>query len=162
MCGLPVRLVKPARLAAERALGSRLYRSLMNTSTRRNFIAGTAALGTALVASAAASSSAPTPKLAHHVFFWLKNPNSKEDLAKLIAGVRTLGQIETVRGLHVGVPASTEKRPVVDSSYHVAELLFFDSVEGQNTYQSHPLHTKFVADCSSLWERVVVYDSLAV
>jgi hypothetical protein len=41
---------------------------------------------------------APPAKLAHHVFFWLKNPESKEDLANLIAGIRTLGQIETVSG----------------------------------------------------------------
>jgi len=103
-----------------------------------------------------------SPKLVHHVFFWLKNPDSKEDLAKLIAGVRTLAQIETVRGIHVGVPASTEKRPVVESSYSASELLFFDDVEGQNVYQTHPLHQKFVADCSHLWNRVTVFDSIDV
>lgn len=108
------------------------------------------------------SSSAPLPKLTHHVFFWLKNPDSKEDLAKLIAGVKSLGQIETVRAIQVGVPASTEKRAVVDSSYSVSELLMFDDVEGQNVYQAHPLHQKFVAECSHLWEKVVVYDSVAV
>lgn len=103
-----------------------------------------------------------TPKLVHHVFFWLKNPNSKEDLAALLAGIRTLAQIETVRGIHVGVPASTEKRAVVDASYSASELLFFDDVEGQNSYQSHPLHQKFVSDCSHLWEKVTVFDSIAV
>ncbi len=56
-------------------------------------------------------------KLVHHVFFWLKNPDSKEDLARLLAGLRTLEKIETVRGAHFGVPASTEKREVVDNSY---------------------------------------------
>lgn len=101
------------------------------------------------------------PKLTHHVFFWLKNPNSKEDLAKLLAGIRTLAAIPTVRGLQVGVPASTEKRAVVESSYHASELLFFDDVEGQNVYQVHPIHKKFVEDCSHLWEKVVVFDSLA-
>jgi hypothetical protein len=29
---------------------------------------------------------------------------------------------------------------------------------GQRAYQEHPIHQKFVADCSHLWERVVVYD----
>ena len=103
-----------------------------------------------------------SPKLVHHVFFWLKNPDSKEDLAKLIAGIRALAQIETVRGNHVGVPASTEKRAVVESSYSASELLFFDDVEGQNVYQTHPLHQKFVADCSHLWNRVTVFDSIDV
>ena len=101
------------------------------------------------------------PKLVHHVFFWLKNPDSKEDLAALLAGVRTLAQIETVRALHVGVPASTEKRAVVESSYSASELLLFDSVEDQDIYQVHPLHQKFIADCSHLWSRVTVFDSIA-
>jgi len=102
------------------------------------------------------------PKLAHHVFFWLKNPDSKEDLEKLLAGIRTLGKIETVRAMHVGVPASTEKRDVVETSYSASELLMFDDVEGQNAYQVHPIHQKFVKDCSHLWSKVVVYDSVAV
>lgn len=102
------------------------------------------------------------PKLAHHVFFWLKNPDSKEDLEKLLAGIRTLAKIETVRAMHVGVPASTEKRDVVETSYSASELLMFDDVEGQNAYQVHPIHQKFVQDCSSLWSKVVVYDSVAV
>ena len=131
--------------------------------TRRTFIASTVALGAATALSAASMSSQPAlPKLSHHVFFWLKNPNSKEDLAKLIAGVKSLGQIETVRAIQVAVPASTEKRAVVDSSYSVSELLMFDDVEGQNAYQLHPLHQKFVEECTHLWEKVVVFDSLAV
>lgn len=100
--------------------------------------------------------------LAHHVFFWLKNPNSKEDRDKLIAGLKTLEKIETVRSLRIGVPASTEKRDVVDNTYSVSELMLFDDVEGQNAYQVHPIHKKFVEDCSHLWERVVVYDAIDV
>jgi hypothetical protein len=101
------------------------------------------------------------PKLVHHVFFWLKNPGSQADLAKLLAGIRGLAQIETVRGIHVGVPASTEKRDVVENSYSASELLYFDSVEGQDAYQVHPLHQKFVAECSPLWSKVVVFDSIS-
>jgi hypothetical protein len=96
----------------------------------------------------------------HHVFFWLKNPASKEDLAKLLQGLRTLKGIETVRDIRIGVPASTEKRDVVDNSYSASELLFFDDLAGQKTYQDHPIHQKFIADCSHLWERVVVYDTV--
>lgn len=134
----------------------------MNNPTRRTFLATAATLGTAAALSAALPAAASTPKLVHHVFFWLKRPDSKEDQAQLIAGIRTLGAIETVRGIHVGVPASTEKRDVVESSYSVSELLTFDDVEGQNVYQQHPIHQKFVADCAHLWERVRVFDSMAV
>ena len=103
----------------------------------------------------------PTPKLVHHVFFWLKNPASPADLAQLLAGIRGLAQIETVRSIHVGVPASTEKRDVVENSYSASELLTFDDVAGQDAYQVHPLHQKFVADCSHLWSKVAVDDSIS-
>jgi hypothetical protein len=89
------------------------------TTSRRTFIAAAARRG---------GFTMPEPQLrdlaqtrAHHVFFWLKNPDSKEDLAKLLAGLRTLAKIETVRGTHFGVPASTEKRDVVDNSYSASE-----------------------------------------
>jgi hypothetical protein len=97
-------------------------------------------------------------QLVHHVFFWLKNPDSIADRDALIGGVRGLAAIPTVRSLHVGVPAPVEPRPVVDGSYSVSELLFFDNVEDQNTYQVHPLHQAFIATFSPLWSKVVVYD----
>jgi hypothetical protein len=129
----------------------------MSTS-RRTFIAATAAIAATQAGAAAVTN---YPKLVHHVFFWLKNPSSKEDLARLLAGLRTLTKIESVRGAHFGVPASTEKRDVVDNSFSASEILFFDDTAGQKTYQDHPVHKKFVADCSHLWEKVVVYDAIA-
>lgn len=103
--------------------------------------------------------STPAP-LVHHVFFWLKNPGSPQDLAQLLAGIRGLAAIETVRGIHVGVPASTEKREVVDNSYSASEILYFDDAAGQKVYQDHPLHKKFIAECAHLWSKVVVYDAV--
>jgi hypothetical protein len=134
----------------------------MSTS-RRTFIAAAASIAAAQTATSAGESPAVNniPKLVHHVFFWLKNPQSKEDLARLLAGLRTLAKIETVRAVHFGVPASTEKRDVVDNSYSASEILFFDDTAGQKIYQDHPIHKKFVEDCSHLWERVVVYDAVS-
>ena len=136
------------------------------TITRREFLTASAISGAALASSGALATSTtannPMPKLLHHVFFWLKNPESKEDLAKLIAGVKSLAAIETVRSIHVGVPASTEQREVIDNSYHVSELLGFDDVAGQDAYQVHPLHQKFIDEHQHLWSKVVVYDALAV
>jgi hypothetical protein len=130
----------------------------MSTS-RRTFIAAAA---TAAATNAGASPAVNNyPKLVHHVFFWLKNPESKDDLAQLLAGLRTLARIETVRGAHFGIPASTEKRDVVDNSFSASEILFFDDVAGQKAYQDHAIHKKFVADCAHLWERVVVYDAVS-
>ena len=94
----------------------------------------------------------------HHVFFWLKDPSAAENRKKLMEGLSTLEDIKTVRKLLIGIPAATENRTVVDSSYHVSELLIFDDLEGQKTYQDDPIHKKFVENCSALWEKVVVYD----
>jgi hypothetical protein len=128
------------------------------STTRRTFLAAAA---TVAVANAGAATVTSThPKLVHHVFFWLKNPGSKDDLAKLLAGLRTLTKIESVRSAHFGVPASTEKRDVVDNSFSVSEILYFDDLAGQKIYQDHPIHQQFVADCSGLWSKVVVYDAI--
>ena len=112
-----------------------------------------------LAANALSSFSSPEEKgVIHHVFFWLKNPNSKEDLDKLLAGLQTLRKIRQIKKLYVGVPAATEKRDVVDNSYSASELMFFDNLADQKSYQDDPIHQKFIADCSHLWEKVVVYD----
>jgi hypothetical protein len=135
----------------------------MTSHSRRDVITAAAALaatGVTVQAAtpAAAASKATIPPVVHHVFFWLKNPKSKDDLQRLLTGLRTLGGIETVRAIHIGVPAETEQRGVVDGSYSASEILFFDDVAGQNAYQVHPIHKQFVKDCEHLWERVVVYD----
>lgn len=133
----------------------------MNKSNRRKFI-GTAAI----LAAGTAATAVPLPHMeqkypiVHHVFFWLKNPDSKEDRDKLVAGVKTLAKIETIRELRVGVVASTEKRDVVDNSWAVSELMFFSDLAGQATYQTHPIHLEFIKNCGHLWEKVIVYDAV--
>ena len=128
----------------------------MKKSNRRNFL--TAAIGTGTVSLAM---TAPEKKqLVHHVFFWLKNPGSVTDRDKLVEGVKTLSKIETIRKLHVGTLASTEKRDVVDTSWDVSELMFFDDTAGQKVYQDHPIHQEFIKNYSHLWSKVVVYDAM--
>lgn len=132
------------------------------SSTRRKFIGTVAAVAAGTAASAAMPLTSMENKypITHHVLFWLKNPDSKEDRDKLIAGLKKLTKIETVRELKVGVPASTEKREVVDNSWSVSELMFFSDLEGQATYQDHPLHLEFIKNCSPLWAKVLVYDAV--
>ena len=134
----------------------------MKKQNRRTFVASAVALSASAAASAMPMETKDKKQLVHHVFFWLKNPDSKEDLAKLLEGLQTLRKIETIRQMHIGVPASTEKRPVVDSSYHASELMFFDDLAGQKVYQDHAIHQKFIADCSKNKKKVIVYDSLDV
>lgn len=132
-------------------------------SNRRKFL-GTAAALAAGTAATAMPLNAQPPKypVVHHVFFWLKNPDSKEDRAKLIAGVKSLSKIPTVKELRVGVVASTEKRDVVDNSWAVSELMFFADLAGQEAYQVHPIHQEFIKNCSPLWDKVIVYDAVEV
>jgi hypothetical protein len=133
----------------------------MSTLNRRKFIGTTAILATATAATAIPTTPMKTKyPVVHHVFFWLKNPGSIADRDQLAAGVKTLSKIETVKELHVGIVASTEKRDVVDNSWAVSELMFFSDLAGQATYQTHPLHLEFIKTCSHLWEKVVVYDAI--
>ena len=134
----------------------------MEKQTRRTFVASAAALGVSTAASALPVMKEKKKQVVHHVFFWLKNRDSKEDLTKLLEGLKTLEKIESIKKMHIGVPASTEQRPVVDYSYSASELMFFDDVAGQEAYQVHPIHKKFVEQCSHLWEKVIVYDSIDV
>lgn len=135
----------------------------MNQSNRRKFLSTAAAL-TAGTAATAMTISPTTKKygIAHQVYFWLKRTGSEEDRQELIRGIKTLKNIETVREIQIGIVASTEKRSVIDSSWDVSELLYFDNVEGQAVYQTHPIHQEFAKNFSHLWEKVVVYDSALI
>ena len=94
-----------------------------------------------------------------HLFFYLKNPDSVEDRNKLWAGLRKLTAVKTIRDYQIGLPADTS-RGVIDRSYSVSWLLVFGNAADQDSYQVDPLHLKFVEECSSLWNKVVVYDTL--
>jgi hypothetical protein len=134
----------------------------MSRQSRRNFLTSASLLTLGTAANALPMSSQEKPMVIHHVFFYLKNPKSVEDREKLIEGVKSLAEIETVRKIYVGVPAATPKREVVEAGYAVTELIFFDNLEGQSIYQEHPIHKKFVEEHADLWKKVVVYDSATV
>lgn len=137
---------------------------MTNISRRKLMTTGSAlAAAAALPGSAAASQEKHSmPPVHHMVYFWLANPESASDRDKLIAGLKSLEGIPQVQKLFVGVPASTMVRDVIDNSFHVSELMMFNNTEDQDAYQTHPLHVKFVEECSGLWEKVVVHDSLMV
>lgn len=149
----------------------------MTDVKRRQFVTSAGALASfaVLPASASSPSSLPSasaksssmknsmlPPILHMVYFWLNNPGSNEDRAKLIAGLESLKAIPQIHSLHIGVPANTLKRDVIDNSFDVSELMFFESIEAQNEYQSHPIHKQFVEQCSDLWRKVIVRDSVSV
>lgn len=97
----------------------------------------------------------------HHVYFWLKNPESTNDCNQLIEGLNRLSKASIIKDFHIGVPAATS-RGVIDSSYAVSWLLLFKNKEDQDSYQTDPMHLKFIDECSQLWSKVVVYDTVDI
>jgi hypothetical protein len=132
------------------------------STTRREFIANTgkaAVAGGLFTLAENNTSDMAENKFIHHVYFWLKNPDSKEDKAKLVAGLKKLATVKTIKWFHIGQPADTN-REVIDRSYAVSWCLMFDNDADQASYQTDPIHLKFIEECSSLWNKVVVYDSV--
>jgi hypothetical protein len=95
----------------------------------------------------------------HAVYFWLKDGLSNADKDAFVSGVTSLAAIESVRHGHVGVPADTN-RPIIDRSYSYALVLFFDDKAAHDAYQTHPVHDRFREQCSTLWRKVLIYDSV--
>jgi len=133
-------------------------------STRREFISNT---GKAMVAGGLVTiNENETPhmienKFIHHVYFWLKNTGSKEDRAKLVEGLQKLSKVTTIKTFHIGMPADTN-RDVIDRSYAISWFVLFDNAADQASYQVDSIHLKFVEECSHLWSKVIVYDSVDV
>jgi hypothetical protein len=94
-------------------------------------------------------------QLIHQVFFWL---HEGQNVQSFIQEAKLLGKCKTVSKFHIGTPAPTEDRDVVDHSYQVACTLFFKNVEDQNIYQTDPLHLAFIERNSTKWKSVKVYD----
>jgi len=94
----------------------------------------------------------------HVVFFWLKPDAPAGAQQQLLDDCRTLlAKIPGVIVFDVGRPAMTP-REVVDNSYAVGLLTAFADSAGHDVYQSHALHTEFIARNKPNWDRVKVYD----
>jgi len=128
---------------------------------RRSFVEKTAALA-ALPLLPTTQPTAPMKEaFVHHVYFWLKNPTSQADQDALVAGLRKLSKVPTIKFHHIGVPASTN-RGVIERTYQISWLCLFQDGAAEEIYQKHPIHLKFVEECQHLWEKVTVYDSIQI
>jgi hypothetical protein len=95
----------------------------------------------------------------HAVYFWLRDDLTSAEKAQFVDGIRSLRAIETVQQGYIGVPAGTN-RPIIDQSYSYALILAFADRRAHDVYQEHPVHDAFRDECSSLWQKVLIYDSL--
>ncbi len=96
--------------------------------------------------------------LVHQVYFWLKDPQDQVAHQSLKAGLKKLLTVSTIESGHIGVPASTEARDVVDNSYSFSYNVRFKNMEDHDSYQGDPIHLEFIETCATLWDKVQVYD----
>lgn len=127
----------------------------MKEQSRREFVKKSVGAGLGL----GLSVNAQKELFVHHVYFYLKNPGSEADKAKLLEGLNKLAKVPTIKMVHIGTPAPTT-RSVIERSYTFSWLCFFNNLMDEELYQTHPIHLKFVEEYSSLWEKVIVYDSV--
>ncbi len=97
----------------------------------------------------------------HHVFFWLKSPDSETGKQQLTAGLQKLSKVSSIKSFHIGQPAATS-RNVIDTTYSISWLLTFETAAAQDNYQVDPIHLNFVKECSPFWDKVVVYDTIDI
>ncbi|GAA4278880.1 Dabb family protein [Aquimarina mytili] len=98
----------------------------------------------------------------HTVLFWLNNPDNLMDRKTFEDGVSTLfKECQFITSSHIGIPADTATRPIVDDSYTYCVVLTFKSKEAHDNYQVDPIHKKFVEENKNLWNKIVVYDSVS-
>jgi Stress responsive A/B Barrel Domain len=96
--------------------------------------------------------------LVHTVFFWLKPDLTPAHLADFRRGVETLGKIKSVDKFYFGLPAATERRPVIDHTFSLGITVICKDVAAEKAYQVDPIHLEFVRSCKDYWTRVQVYD----
>ena len=95
----------------------------------------------------------------HVVFFWLIN-DSQEVSKKFEHELRQfIEHVDEIKTSHIGTPADTD-RDVIDNTWSYSAVLSFDSKKEHDIYQDHQAHKQFIENASSLWEKVLVYDSV--
>lgn len=101
-------------------------------------------------------------KFVHTVFFWLKNPDSKEDKASFESSLKKfLNSSVYIKTMHLGTPANTN-RPIIDTTYSYCLNLTFNSKEDHDKYQEEEVHKVFIKESEMLWQKVLIYDSVNI
>jgi hypothetical protein len=95
----------------------------------------------------------------HAVYFWLRTDLTAAQVKQFEAGVRALRDIDVVHEGYIGVPAPTD-RPIIERGYSRALVLVFPNEAAHDAYQVHPVHDRFRAECSPLWTKVQIFDSV--
>lgn len=98
----------------------------------------------------------------HVVYFWLNNPDSQEDCKAFETSLQKfLDHSQYAKTRFIGKPPRAS-RDVVDGSFTYSLIVSFESAETQQQYQDEAPHKLFIEESSSLWSKVIVYDSKGV
>ena len=100
-------------------------------------------------------------KLAHCVFFKLKDNSAEAQAALIAAGEKYLKPHEGVVTYEMGARNVEMKRDVNDSDFDIALIVVFDSQANHNAYQVSPIHDQFIAEQKDNWASVRVFDANA-
>lgn len=93
----------------------------------------------------------------HHVFFWLKED---ADHAAFKAGLDALIKSPMVKEAYLGVAAKSD-REVVEDSFDFSLLVFFETKEKHDIYQTtDEVHQVFIDTCKDMWTKVQVFDAI--
>ena len=97
----------------------------------------------------------------HTVHFWLKPDTTDAQRTRFVAGLKALADSPNIATVSARKPAGTP-RDVVDNSYDYQLFVTFESQAAHDAYQSEDdaAHATFIASFKSLFDRVVIYDSV--
>lgn len=147
------------------SLSSGIKPIIMNHTRRRSFfkvfLASITTLGFGLPLLARAKPLIhPHGEFMHVVYFWLASPDDTASRHTFLNNMKSyLDKIHVIKTKYIGIPVASD-RSVVDSSYTFSLIVTFNDNADQEIYQSHPAHVDFVENNKSMWEKVVVYDSI--
>ena len=100
-----------------------------------------------------------TARLAHNVFFKLKDPSDANAEALVDACKKYLNVQPGIVFFAAGRICKELARDVNDQNWDVGLHLVFDSKASHDNYQDDAMHVKFVNDNKAGWSAVRVFDS---
>jgi Stress responsive A/B Barrel Domain len=122
-------------------------------------LAVAAAIALPALAVAARSSSKAAPRLAHMVFFTLKDRGAESRAAFVASCQKYLTGHPGTISISIGEIAQDVKEPVSDREFDVALHLVFEDKDANAAYQKSPRHVEFVEKNKALFAKVRVFDS---
>ena len=96
----------------------------------------------------------------HSVYFWLKDGINKEEEKDFLNFFEILKKVPGIESCHIGKPAATNPRPVVDNTFSYHIMLTFANMEAITKYETHPDHLAGIDQYSKYWKKVDVNDTL--